>query len=65
MSGKSPLPPGTPAPLSGQYREVGPRGGSPGREVTSPKGSPLPPSTGPGRGYVISDPTDNKSGGKK
>lgn len=54
--------PGTTAPRSGQYREVGPNGGTPGREVTVPAGRPLPPTTRPNRGYVLSDPTDNKSG---
>lgn len=57
-----PLKPGTDAPKSGQYQEVGPRGGQPGREVTVPKGRPLPPTTGPGRGYELVDPTKNKSG---
>ena len=57
-----PLKPGTDAPKSGQYKEVGPRGGQPGREVTVPKGRPLPPTTAPGRGYELVDPTDNKSG---
>lgn len=54
--------PGENSPNSAQYREVGPRGGDPGREVTVPKGRPMPPTTAPGRGYKISDPTDNKSG---
>lgn len=57
-----PLKPGTDAPKSGQYQEVGPRGGQPGREVTVPKGRPLPPTTEPGRGYELVDPTKNKSG---
>jgi hypothetical protein len=59
---KKPLSPGKTAPNSGQYREVGPRGGQPGREVTVPRGRPLPPTTRPNRGYVLEDPTDNKSG---
>ncbi|MFA6958358.1 MAG: YjzC family protein [Thermoanaerobaculia bacterium] len=67
MSKKSgpPLHPGDKAPGSGQYREVGPRGGNPGREVTVPKGRPLPPTTEPGRGYKFNDPSDNKSGKPK
>lgn len=54
--------PGSPAPASGQYREVGPRGGNAGREVTVPKDSKMPPTTAPGRQYVLVDRTDNKSG---
>ncbi len=53
--------PGQKAPASGQYREIGPRGGR-GREVTVPKNRPLPPTTGPGRTYDLVDRTDNKSG---
>jgi len=56
------LKPGQEAPASGQYQEVGPRGGQPGREVTVPKGRPLPPTTSPGRQYVLNDRTHNKSG---
>ena len=52
---------GQKAPASGQYQEIGPRGG-PGREVTVPKDRPLPPTTGPGRTYDLVDPTNNKSG---
>ena len=67
MPAKSPPKPptvrsGSPAPASGQYREVGPRGGSAGREVTVPKNSTMPPTTAPGRQYVLVDRTDNKSG---
>jgi len=42
MSNKTPLKPGTPAPVSGQYEQVGPRGGA-GKEITGIKGKPLPP----------------------
>lgn len=41
---KSGLKPGQNAPASGQYRQVGPRGGK-GPEVTAVKGKPLPPTT--------------------
>ena len=61
MAGKN-LKPGTPAPKSGQYREVGPRGGE-GKEVTVPKGHNLPPTPKPGMTYKLVDPTKNKSGG--
>lgn len=53
------LNPGTPAPKSGQYEEVGPRGGRTGHEVTSTKGHPLPPTQEKGHGYVLTDPTKN------
>lgn len=61
MSKKSGLKPGEKAPVSGQYQEKGPRGGA-GREITSPKGRPLPPTTKPGSTYDVVDPTKNKSG---
>lgn len=54
------LKPGTPAPKSGQYGVVGPRGGDKGREVTSTKGNPLPPTQKPGEGYKLNDPTKHK-----
>ena len=56
------LKPGAIAPNSGQYLEVGPRGGK-GREVTSVKGEPLPPTTKPRSTYKLVDRTKNKSGG--
>lgn len=64
MAKQNELNPGNKAPNSGQYREVGPRGGK-GREVTVTKGEPLPPSTKPGSTYKLTDPTDNKSGRKR
>lgn len=54
------LKPGTPTPKSGQYNVVGPRGGDKGREVTSTKGNPLPPTQKPGEGYKLVDPTKHK-----
>lgn len=54
------LPPGTPAPESGQYQRVGPRGGFIPGEVTSTEGKPLPPSLKPGQGYVLVDPTQHR-----
>ena len=53
--------PGQKAPASGQYQEIGPRGGR-GREVTAVIDKPLPPTTGPNRTYDFVDPTKNKSG---
>ncbi|WP_339787097.1 hypothetical protein NSQ38_03335 [Paenibacillus sp. FSL R7-0313] len=55
-----PLKPGTSTPKSGQYAVVGPRGGDKGREVTSTKGNPLPPTQKPGDGYKLVDPTKHK-----
>ena len=60
---KKSLNPGTKAPASGQYQQIGPRGGK-GREVTSVKGEPLPPTTTKGSTYKLVDRTKNKSGGR-
>lgn len=57
-----PQKPGTTADRSGQYEIVGPRGGRTGQERTVTRGEPLPPTPKPGQGYVIVDPTKNKSG---
>jgi hypothetical protein len=62
MSG--PLKPGTSAPRSGQYEQVGPRGGPTGEERTVARGEPLPPTPKPGMGYKLVDPTKNGSGRK-
>lgn len=51
-----------PAPRSGQYGVVGPRGDDTGREVTVVRGEPLPPTPKPGMGYVLNDGTWNKAG---
>lgn len=61
MTKKSELTPGIAAPCSGQYQEIGPRGGK-HHEVTSIKGNPLPPTTSPGCTYRLVDSTKNKSG---
>ena len=53
--------PGTAAPKSGQYQEIGPRGGK-RREITAVKGRPLPPPSSKGSTYVLVNPTKNKSG---
>jgi hypothetical protein len=63
MSKPSGMKPGETAPRSGQYQQVGPRGGK-GREVTVTKGEPLPPPTSKGSTYTLVDPTKNKSGRK-
>lgn len=61
MAKKSGLKPGQRAPASGQYGQVGPRGGK-GREITAVRGEPLPPTTKKGSTYKLVDPTKNKSG---
>jgi len=61
MAKTSGLRPGSTAPKSGQYVQVGPRGGK-GHEVTSVKGEPLPPTTSKGSTYTLVDGTKNKSG---
>jgi hypothetical protein len=61
MSKSSGFKPGQEAPKSGQYQQIGPRGGS-GREVTVVKGETLPPTTAPGSTYKLVDPSKNKSG---
>jgi hypothetical protein len=58
---KQALKPGTPAPASGQYKTVGPRGGK-GPEITGVKGKTLPPTQTPGSTYVIADRTKNNAG---
>jgi hypothetical protein len=55
------LKPGQTAPRSGQYQQIGPRGGK-GPEVTSVKGEPLPPPATKGTTYTLVDPTKHKSG---
>jgi hypothetical protein len=57
---KKPLKPGQPAPRSGQYERIGPRGGETGKEITGVKGKTLPPTPGPNQGYKLVDPTKHK-----
>ena len=52
---KSKLTPGTPTPVSGQYKNT-----STGAEVTSTKGHPLPATPKPGQTYVLADKTRHK-----
>lgn len=53
------LRPGQPAPLSGQYQIVGPRGGQ-GAERTVVRREPLPPTPAPGSTYRLVDRTKTK-----
>ena len=48
--------PGEAAPASGQYRQIGPRGGK-GPERTVVKGEPLPPTLQVGTTYKLVDRT--------
>jgi hypothetical protein len=61
MSKDKGLRPGQTAPKSGQYVQVGPRGGK-GNEVTVTKGEPMPPAPKPGIPYDLTDPSKNMSG---
>ena len=58
---KNQFKPGNTAPKSGQYQEIGPRGGKI-KEVTIPKGKIMPPTEKPNSHYKLVDPTKNKSG---
>lgn len=51
---------GQTAPRSGQYEQVGPRGGSTGNERTVTRGEPLPLTPKPGMGYKLVDPTKHR-----
>ncbi|WP_155848798.1 hypothetical protein [Amycolatopsis vancoresmycina] len=55
--GRKVIPPGTPAPSSGQYKVPGSK-----TEVTAVKGKPMPPTSKPGQGYVEVDKTKHKNG---
>ncbi len=57
------LKPGSIAPRSGQYQQIGPRGGK-GKEVTAVKGEPLPPTPKKNIHYNFVEPIKNKSGKK-
>ncbi|MGD0576694.1 MAG: YjzC family protein [Candidatus Staskawiczbacteria bacterium] len=48
--------PGQPAPKSGIYGVMGPRGGDTKKEVIAEKGDPLPPTKKPGEGYQLKRP---------
>lgn len=64
MSSLKGLRPGQKATRSGQYQQIGPRGGA-GIEVTVSKGEPLPPTPKSNMTYTLVDPTKNKSGAGK
>lgn len=51
------LKPGQKVPVSGQYAQVGPKGGNTNQEITGVKGKVLPPTDKPGQGYKLVDKT--------
>jgi hypothetical protein len=53
------LSPGTPAPRSGTYQQIGPRGGRLTKRVTSSAGQPLPPAP-PGRSWRFVEASNPK-----
>ena len=61
MDKRERLGPGQKATRSGQYQQIGPRGGK-GKEVTVVKGEPLPPTPTKRGSYGLVDPTKNRSG---
>ena len=53
--------PGSFTPVSGQYIEVGPRGGFVTfNEITAIQGKPMRPTTSAGNSYVLVDPTKHQ-----
>lgn len=60
MSKPKGLRPGQATPASGQYQEIGPRGGKKA-EVTAIEGKPLPPTHQHGSTYNLVDPTKHQS----
>jgi len=53
--------PGTRAPVSGIYEQVGPRGGRTGEEADSTRGKPLPPTEKPGTTWILARPAHHKN----
>jgi hypothetical protein len=54
------IPPGTPAPKSGIYEQLGPRGGRTGEEADSTRGKPLPPTEREGNTWRLVRPAHHK-----
>jgi hypothetical protein len=53
--------PGTPAPKSGLYEKIGPRGGRTGEEADSTRGKPLPPTQKSGETWALVRPAHHKN----
>lgn len=56
------MPPGSPAPRSGIYEQIGPRGGRTGEQVDLTRGKPLPPTQRADKGWTLVRP--QHKGGK-
>lgn len=56
--------PGQPAPQSGIYNVVGPRGGQTNEQVVSTQHNPLPPTPKPGQGYQLAKPAHHQHSNK-
>lgn len=54
------IPPGTPTPRSGIYEQAGSQGRRTGLQADSTRGKPLPPTDGPGRGWILVKPARHK-----
>lgn len=52
--------PGQPAPQSGIYDMVGPRGGKTSEQVVSTQHNPLPPTPKPRQGYQLAKPAHHQ-----
>lgn len=62
MMAKPTVRPGGEVPKSGQYVQVGPKGGNPSKsEVTLVQGKPAPPTSKPGQQWQLTDPTKHKN----
>jgi hypothetical protein len=59
------LKPGQPAPKSGIYDMLGPRGGHTGEQVVSTQHKPLPPTPKPGQSYELTKPAHHQPSHKK
>ncbi|WP_092237683.1 YjzC family protein [Bradyrhizobium sp. Gha] len=54
--------PGEEAPRSGNYLQVGPRGGRTGEERIVTRGEPLPSTPVSGMSYILVDATKHRTG---
>jgi hypothetical protein len=59
---KKAIPPGTRAPRSGIYEQLGPRGGMTGEQADSTRGKPLPPTDPSNKGWTLVKAARHKSG---